>query len=191
MKSMKRMIAFIVAMILCMSMLAACGGSNKDAASNDGEAAQEEIKGEVFDAGNVSALVPKGWAAFPVSDIWSDEEGAMDPDQVNICKGGESDWDLLSKPYIAIIYYGEDEELFAPDSSWYDNPTDIDDIKLSNLTWKGFTADSLGVPMAILWADDGAGNEYQANIVLKTDDSEISLEDSDVLAILESVKPSK
>ena len=91
----------------------------------------------------------------------------------------------------AQIYYGADEELYPPDSSWYDNPVDIEDIKLSNLTWEGYTADSFGVPMAILWADDGAGNEYQANIVLKTDEGEISLDDADVLAILESVKPSK
>ena len=181
---MKRMIAFMMAMVLCLSMLAACGGS-------EGEAADGEIKGDVFDAGNVSALVPKGWKAFPVTDAWAEEEGAMDPNQVSICKDGDSEWDLFSKPYISVIYYGADEELYPPDSSWYDNPVDIEDIKLSNLTWEGYTADSFGVPMAILWADDGAGNEYQANIVLKTDEGEISLDDADVLAILESVKPSK
>jgi hypothetical protein len=185
---MKRMLALMMAMVLCVSMLAACGGS-EDAA---GETAQEkEIEGEVFDAGNVSALVPKGWAAFPVADMWSDEEDAMDPDQVQICKGAESEWDLFSKPYIAIVYYGADTDLMAPDSSWYDEAKDIDDIKLSNLTWKGFTAVSFDMPMAILWADDGAGNEYQATIYLETSDAEISLEDADVLAILESIKPSK
>lgn len=188
---MKRIIAMLMAMVLCMSMLAACGGSEKDAASNDGEAAQEEVKGEVFDAGNVSALVPEGWAAFPVSDMWSDEEGAMDPNQMSICKDAESEWDLFSKPYVSIIYYGADTDLYEPDSTWYDEAKDIEDIKLSNLTWKGFTAVSLDMPMAILWADDGAGNEYQATIYLKTSEAEISLDDADVLAILESVKPSK
>ena len=98
---MKRMIAFMMAMVLCMSMLAACGGS-------EGEAADGEIKGDVFDAGNVSALVPKGWKAFPVTDAWAEEEGAMDPNQVSICKDGDSEWDLFSKPYISVIYYGAD-----------------------------------------------------------------------------------
>jgi hypothetical protein len=189
---MKRMLALMMAMVLCVSMLAACGGSEKKAGDAAGETAQEEeIKGEVFDAGNVSAFVPEGWAAFPVADMWSDDEDAMDPDQVQICKDAKSEWDLFSKPYIAIMYYGEDTDLIAPDSSWYEEAEDIEDIKLSNLTWKGFTAVSLDMPMAILWADDGAGNQYEVTIYLKTAEAEIALDDADVLAILESIKPSK
>ena len=80
---MKRLIALLLALAMTLCF-AACGGEEKTDKkeapdANPTEKAPETVKGETYDAGNVSALTPEGWMAVPTADIWSDEEGATDP----------------------------------------------------------------------------------------------------------------
>ena len=192
------MFALILAALMCMVLLAGCGKEEEAAASEtnktektDMEASEKtdaEVPGEIFDAGNVQALVPEGWKAFPQSDAFSDEEGATDPDVITICKGAETDLDLMSKPFVRFDYYGPDTEMGGGMKDWYSNVEDLEPIQCGPYTWEGFTTTDYGL-MAVLTAEDGK-HQYQASVYLKTDDGSISLEDDDVLAILASVKPS-
>ncbi|MBQ3552592.1 MAG: hypothetical protein IJA35_05530 [Clostridia bacterium] len=180
---MKKIFALMLAMVMCFAIFAGC-----DPAEPGGNEIQnpEDITGEVYDAGNVSALVPDGWKAFPVMDVFSDEEGATDPDALQICKGAETEWDILIKPYVQINHYGPDTTNITPSKDWYDDAEDIDPITTGSYTWNGFTGTSLDAPLAILWTEDG-DHKYQITILLGTGDDAITLSDADVLAILASI----
>ena len=188
---MKKLIALLLAlsMVVCF---AACGGNENNEQKNDGQNAGNkepaaEITGETYDAGNVSVLVPDGWKAFPVSDMWSDEENATDPDQVNVVKGGETDFDLLTKPYIQIVHY-EPGSMITPSKEYYENAADVESITAGGLTWEGFSGEGLlGDTLIVMWTTNADGHQFQLNIFNKTDAAEFALTDADVLAILGSI----
>ena len=183
---MKKTIAMLLVMILCIGMLAGCGGKK-----SGGEApGKEESKGEIYDAGNVQMLVPEGWVAFPVMDIIAEDPNTEDPDSINICKDAKSEFDLLTKPSIQISYYGPGFDMMKPDKSWYENAEDVADMTIGKYTWTGFTADDFGGDkMAILWTEDG-DHQYQAVVYLELSEGSVTLEDADVQAALGSVAPS-
>lgn len=188
---MKKLIALLLAlsMVVCF---AACGGNENNEQKNDGPNAGNkepaaEITGETYDAGNVSVLVPDGWKAFPVFDMWSDEENATDPDQVNVVKGGETDFDLLTKPYIQIVHY-EPGGMITPSKEYYENAADVESITAGDLTWEGFSGEGLlGDTLIVMWTTNADGHQFQLNIFNKTDAAEFALTDADVLAILGSI----
>ena len=140
--------------------------------------------GELYDAGNVTVLVPAGWKAFPETDVFAEEEGTMNPDVLNVSKGAETDMDLFTKPYVRINYFGPSVQMGKPDASWYEDVKDVAPFTAGEHQWYGFTCDSLGSDLAILWC------QYQASIFLGTGSEAISHEDADVQAILASVAPS-
>lgn len=146
------------------------------------------VSGDMYHTGNFGAIVPDGWMAFPVEDLFADQEGTLDPDALKICKGGETEWDLYTKPYVQITYYGKNAELWPPTKDWYDDAVDIESFTAGNFTWQGFTATSFDMPMTILWGINGE-DEYQITIwTQQSDDGEvISHTDADVLAILASL----
>ena len=196
---MKKLTAILLALTLLLA-LAACGGDkptepaaqpttqntqNEPSAANEEPSATGEIKGELYDAGNVTVFVPEGWKAFPQADVFSDEEGAVNPDVLRVCKGGETDWDLFSKPNIQINYWGPSVTGMLTDKDWYDNAEDIDPITTGEHNWIGYKGESLGSKLIILFEDLG-NIQYQATLWYETDGGSISLEDPDVLAILAS-----
>ncbi len=167
----------------------------KNASDNNGGTAEgsdsasvPDVSGENYDTGSFTALVPKGWKAFPVTDMWSDDPNALNPDALQICKGGESEWDIFSKPYVQIDFYGADDYYMTPDISWYENAQELDDIKVGGYTWHGFNADDLlGSRFTLLWSDETDGVQYQATVYYGTDGT-ITLDDEGLLAILGTLK---
>lgn len=182
---MKKLFAMSMALVMSMVMLVGCGGGG-GAEAGGGDAG---VKGEVYDAGNVSVFVPEGWLAIPVDDMWA-EDGAKDPDQLQLCKGAESEWDILTCPMVQVVYFGPDTDMMKPSSQWYDDPADLEPITAGETTWEGFTATSLDKPMAILWHGEAGADQYQVTLWLEADEGSISVEDADVLAILEGITPS-
>lgn len=180
---MKKIAALLLAlaMVLCM---VACGEQAPAA-----PATPEEVKGETHDTGAFTALIPEGWLAIPVKDVWAEDSDTIDPDALQIVKGGQSEWDLFSKPYIQINHYGPDTEMVEPWKDLYDGVEDLADFTAGSLTWKGFACkDLLGGDMIVLWtANDAADHQYSLTVVPKTDDGEITLQDADVLALLGSL----
>lgn len=106
---------------------------------------------------------------------------------INICKGGQSEDDLLSKPFVRIDYYGPGEEMSGGLKDWYSQTEDLAPLQCGPYTWEGFTTTDYDL-MAVLCAEDGE-HQYQASIYLEVDGQSISLEDEDVQAILASVAP--
>lgn len=197
---MKKLLTILMAMVLAGSMLAGCGGKGTEqpATSEDtgskpavSEPVKEEkpaVTGEIYDTGDFSALVPTGWLAIPSTDVFAEEEGALDATAISICKDGESDLDLFYKPYVRFDYYDPYTEMMKPSSEWYENVEDIEPFTTGTHTWSGFKAEDDYGKMAVLWAEEG-DYQYQATVWLEVSGNTITLEDADVLAILESVKP--
>ena len=67
-KTMKKALLLLLALALCASVLAGCGGGKTPATP-------EEVKGETYDAGEFTVLVPDGWKEFPVSDTLDEYDG--------------------------------------------------------------------------------------------------------------------
>ena len=195
---MKKWIAWLLVLLLAVSLLAGCGkkepslqDSLQQAADSQNEEMPEENKpgGELYDAGNVTVLVPEGWKAFPEADVFAEEEGAVNPNVLNVSKGGESEFDLFAKPYVRINYYGPDIKMGTPDASWYEDVTEIDPFTAGDHTWQGFSCTSMGTPLIIFWCIEGK-IEYQASITVGSGKDALTATDADVLAILASVAPS-
>ncbi|MBR2041438.1 MAG: hypothetical protein IJ945_03605 [Oscillospiraceae bacterium] len=187
---MKRIIAFLLVFILCFSGCGSDEPSVNPEQNNPESSSSPEISGEVFSAGNVKALVPEGWMAFTIADVFAETAGEKDPDVIQICKDAESDWDIFTNPYVQINYYGPDVEFFAPGKDWYTDTEDIKPFKAGSHEWEGFTGYSDEYLFAMLWCIEG-DIEYQATMWLNGEDISINYNDDDVLAILASVAPAE
>ena len=190
---MKKLIALLLALSMALCFVACDDkedNKNEDGKTNEGSAKDNtpaEIKGETADAGNFTVLVPEGWKSFTVIDMWSDD-GANDPDQLNVVKGGETDFDLLTKPYIQIVHYGPETEMMVPSKDFYDSAADVEPITTGSMRWEGFSAlGMLESSMIILWTGEAEGHQYQVTVFDKTDAGEIKLTDADLQAILGSL----
>lgn len=183
-KNLLKVVSVLLCVMLCAALLTACGEGGGTTATDPAE-----VTGETFDAGKVSALVPSGWKAFPQHDVFSDDPNTMLPDVINIIKGGTSDSDMFTKPYIRFDFGGEDKELYFTDKDFYDDVVDIEPITTGEHTWTGFSCTSLGYKMTILFCEEG-NIQYQATVYTEQSGGKISLEDADVQAILASVAPS-
>ena len=71
----------------------------------------------------------------------------------------------------------------------YDDVEDIDTIKGGSLTWEGFTAKSMESPIVMLWTT--GGEEYWASVFLQGEEDSISMDDEEVLGILDSLETGK
>lgn len=190
---MKKILALLLAALMCVSLLAACGENNNSGNSDNGNSGNSGVNGQTFDAGKVSVLVPDGWKGLAVTDILSDVEGAVKDNSVNIVKGGESDIDLLSKPYINVVYYGPDSIMLSPEDSkgFYDNVVDVDDMTIGSYTWHAYTCDSYGYKYYILWTGEDNADQFQVSVLYESTGGSFSFDDADVQAIIASIKPSK
>lgn len=177
--NLKKVVALLLAFVLCTAMLTACGGKKEDAPKTP-----EEVKGTTFDAGEFSVLVPDGWLAFPVSDMFDDYEGEYDPTAVQICKGAESEFDLFTHPYLQINYYPDNTMTVSKD--WYDNVEDIEPMELGSYTWNGFTCTSLDYKTAVLYTEGDV--QIQITCTLENGDYKFSIDDVDVQALLASIE---
>ncbi|MBR6825748.1 MAG: hypothetical protein IKM59_04290 [Oscillospiraceae bacterium] len=190
---MKKLFALLLVLVMMLTLVA-CGGDKEPTNDNDNKettAAKDdnkEITGETFNAGNFSALVPEGWMEVVVKDMWADDPNAVDPDKLQIIKDGTSEFDILTKAYVQIDYYGPETDMMAPSSEWYEGAADLEPVVAGGYTWKGFSAVSGGNPMTVLYTGEAGGPQFQATL-WSNGSSTISATDADVLAILESVKP--
>ena len=194
---MKKIIAFILAAFMCISLLTACGEGNNNN-GNNANANQEtnadnngaDVTGETFDAGDVSCVVPSGWKAFPSKDMFAKDD-SNDPGIINVCKGAETETDMLTKPYIRINYYGPSTIMMEPSKDYYDNAADLDDMTIGDYTWHAFSCDSMGYKYYMLWTGADDGDQFSVSVLYESTGGSIKLEDADVQAIIASIKPSK
>ena len=157
----------------------------------------EAAESMFYDTGKLRALVPEGWAAFPVPDVFADEPGKMKTSCFYIIKGGTSDSDVHSKPYVMLEYYGSDIPVTEPDEVLFANVEEVSSMQIGERIWNGYVGEDLSGGygnavigrMASLWTVEN-GVYLTATIRLEFDGQKdkISLEDKELQAILASVE---
>ena len=182
---MKRTIILLMVLVLGFSLLAGCGGKG------GGGGDPSKVTGETYDAGNVSALVPKGWKAYPSIDPFKVGSGEddKDPNGVSIHKGAKSDFDIMSTPGVKITYFPDTVDIgIDMAKGFYDDVKDLDKpLTVGDKTWKGFYAKTGDYPILVLYIDDQP-QKYQLLLWLENSGKKISIEDAEVLAIIGSIK---
>lgn len=171
-----RVFALLTVLLLCFGAFVSCQSGDPPA--------KEPV---VFDAGSFSAKIPDGWKAFAVKDMFSEEPDALNPNQLQICKGGETEFDLFSKPYIQFDCYAPDYTMMRPSKDLYDNGQDLEPIVAGDYTWEGFTGESGDNKLALLFLELEDGHSFQATVWYDVNGTAFSLSDADVLEILSSV----
>ena len=207
----KKAFCILLSFMLMLS-ITACGGDDepKETEKNDNgkpdtsvstepDTTASEITGEIYDTGELRALVPDGWAAFPIPDVFADAPDAVKTSCFHIIKGGVSDRDIHAKPYIRLECLEPGVQIADPDPALDKNVEDVGPLNLGGHSWNGYVFEDCfggyGKPvigkMAVLWTEAGS-TRYEAVIRLEFNGQKgkISLEDDDVQAILASVQSS-
>ena len=205
----KKAFCILLSFMLMLS-ITACGGDDEPketeingngkpgtSVSTEPDTTASEITGEIYDTGELRALVPDGWAAFPIPDVFADAPDAVKTSCFHIIKGGVSDRDIHAKPYIRLECLEPDAQIADPDPALDKNVEDVGPLNLGGYSWNGYVFEDCfggyGKPvigkMAVLWTEAGS-TRYEAVIRLEFNGQKekISLEDDDVQAILASVQ---
>lgn len=153
------------------------------------------INGTVYNTKAFQVLVPPGWSALPVKDVFAGEPDAVKENCLFLIKGGETERDLHSKLYVQVQYYGPGLALPDPALDTYQNIQAIRPVTLGEYTWQGFVAEDLQGravmgKVALLWTDTDEGN-FLVSCYLERGRERITLEDSEVQYILRSLTPKK
>ncbi len=190
---MKRLFALLLVLIMILTLVACGGGTDPGTEAPEGGSSDEggtpdQISGKTYDTGNFTAQIPDGWMENPVTDMWSDDPEALDPNGLQIIKDGSSAFDILTKAYVDIDYYGPETDMMTPSSEWYQEAADLAPITAGSTTWKGFTAVSGGNKMTVLYAGEAGAAQYQV-VLWCNGDATIEASDAEVLAILKSLTP--
>ena len=182
----------VLALIMVSSAfcLTACGKDKKTSGSGSGggNTVTTEAKsvGIPKDTGIIKVLVPDGWKAFDVKDMWAEEENALDPKQLQIYKGAETETDMFGKCGMNINYYPPGTT-FVSAKSFYDDVKDIDSFEKAGYSWSGYTCSSAGYEYTILEGNKGE-EDLQVSIITKAGDNTMSIDDEDVQSILDSIE---
>ena len=136
---------------------------------------------KLFENDLLRVLVPQGWKLF----YGIDSECNTSEKKLHIFKEAETEFDIFSRAGITICFYDK-EDIFISIKNVYDNVTDIEPIRLGEHLWEGYTCTSLGYPYTMLTSKRD-GVIFYAMILTRNGEYEISLDDSDVKTILESI----
>ena len=149
------------------------------------EADTSSVKGEIFDAGNITVLVPDGWLGVRVIDVWSDDN-ADDPDKAKVAKGAKDEYDVSKCNYVEIEYEAEGEMLFS--SSTYDNGHEIESVNLCGREWYGMEGELTTGEFYTMDLATVVGDGFiHVRVWLDNRGEVITMNDPDVQAIIESI----
>lgn len=185
---------FILLLSLMMALsifLIGCGEKTENAEPNGKDAkeitsgSEKNVSGgETYDVGKFSVYIPEGWFAHP---MFMNEEKR--DNQVNVVKGTDDPMEAFDAPLLTLTYGSANSTIGYVDKEFYDDPEakDLEPLKIGAKTFKGYTANSAGYDMIYLFAEDG-DEQYQISMFYNQPNGKISLEDDDVIAIIESFK---
>lgn len=147
-----------------------------------------------FYAGQFSAVIPAGWTAFAVADVFSATPGAVKTDCLHIIKGGIQASDIKTNLHILVEYFGPGDLMEEPDPSILQDAREITPFQTGDHLWYGFAGTDmqgkarLGTS-AVLWTQNGE-HRYIVAFPLEFNKQTLSLDDPQLLAILASLSPS-
>ena len=148
----------------------------------------DSVMGQTVDAGEVSALCPYGWTSIGYPDTEAEDSETLLTTGLRFVKDGTVQKDILTNVYIDIRYYQSQEEIPVIDADkWYDNVADIGTMTLGTNTWEGYSASSMGKNFVYLQTK-GDGPYFTVYLYTQdSTDSAVSVNSSEVQAILKSV----
>lgn len=135
----------------------------------------------IFDSGKFRVVVPDGWMAF----LGTDSSGRSTPKKVHIYKGIRLETEMFTHAGITVCFFGKEDYYLSP-KHFYDNISDIETFRLGDFTWDGYTCTSLDSPYTMLDAKNDRCI-FQVMILMKNGEQEISIDDTDVRSIIESL----
>ena len=91
---MKKFLAIFLVLTLCFSLFAACGKGGDKTESPDSQ--PDVPKGTQYDTGTFQVFIPDGWKEFAVYDVFAEQPETVDPDALQIIKGGKNSMDVFS-----------------------------------------------------------------------------------------------
>lgn len=143
------------------------------------------ISGQIIEVGKFTVLIPEGWFAHPV---YMNE--ALRDDQVNVVKGTDDPAKAFDAPLLSLSFGSKERPISFVDKEFYDDSDakDIEPVVIGGRTFRGYTAKSLGYDLLYLFAEEG-GQQFQVVMYYNQPEGQISLEDADVRAIIESFNP--
>lgn len=182
----KRIVLVMAILLLGILVLVGCGKKDEDSKVGD---VNNKVKGDVIDAGSVSALCPKGWKNFGMKDLFSEDEKAILPNKLEFRKGSKSEDDHYKKPGFTISYYNADETFYELDKDIYTEVKDIEPTEIGGRTWEGFSGVNSGYRYTNVWTGTSESDEeFLITFMMDYGGEKISLDDEDVKAIIESIK---
>lgn len=196
----RRLLIFLLVVIVAItSCTKPTGEEQSQQQSSPEEPATEQtpqaIEKVTFTTGEVTVTLPESWTATGANetmDGYIQEDASLS--SIYLVKNMESEMDVFRNPGIQINYYNKDTQMRGVGKDFYENTADLDPLELDNYTWTGYTGESMGAPLAILFANYEKGEEDQFQVAVWFDmggDDKITLEDDDVLEILSSIQPAK
>ena len=125
--------------------------------------------------------MPEGWLAF----CGIDSNGDVTPKKIHIFKDARLETDIFTHAGITICYFAKGEYYYSP-KGFYDEVRDIEPVTMGGRTFSAYTCQSFGYPYTMLECRE-EGTVFQIMVLMKNGDHMISLEDSDVIAILSDI----
>lgn len=177
---MKKKAALIIAVICAMVIgLCACG-------SNGGSSSGQSGKGEVISCEVFSAVCPDGWKNLPYTDIFAEEEGALEPNVLEFVKGGYKDeLDAYGKANV-IITCTDPDVLQLDLRDMYNNVEDVT-FEAGGLKWEGYRGELLGYENLYVTSKT-EDCTWEISGTLSGGDTSFKIEDADFISIIESLK---
>lgn len=139
------------------------------------------MSGKLFSNGIFGVFVPAGWNCF----YGIDSEGKTTPKKLHIYKDAQTEFDIFTHAGLTICYYGKDEHFLSP-KFFYDHVQDLEPFECGHYQWNGYTCTSMGYPYTMLTAMAN-GAVFYVMVLTQNGEHQISLQDADVRAILESI----
>lgn len=140
------------------------------------------VSGQIFEVGKFTVLIPEGWFAHPMY-----MDNVIRDNQVNVVKGTDDPQKAFDAPLLTLTYGSPSSSIGFVEKDFYEDPEarDIEPVVIGGKTFKGYTAKAFGSDMLYLFAEDGE-EQYQVAMFYNQKNGQISLEDADVRAIIES-----
>ena len=161
-------------MAFAIIILAGCGGTG------------ENVSGETYETEVMSVLVPKGWKAFPYYQAGSQ---VVIPGTVALRKGATDIKDQMTTPGLLIAITKRTNNITLSKSNFADGE-DLEPFEYGKYTWTGikgtFSLGSTVTPMMMVQTLH-EGYNYRVDFILEMSGKKISMDDTDVKAIIESI----